>query len=102
MYLQIDLQPAVKRLSSGRNAHIMLAPSDWWISQIASFFPVHGCYPIFHANGEIQKLAVVASKNCKYSSLVWSLLMKLEKSQMRVIGGYLGGKELKKKKKPKA
>ena len=90
VYLQIDLQPAVKKLSSGRNAHIMLAPSDWWISQIASLFPVQGSYPIFHASGEIQKVAVVATKNDKYSSFVWSFLMKLQKSPMRIVGGYLG------------
>lgn len=91
VFLQIDLQPAVKRLSSGRNAHIMLAPSDWWISQVASIFPIQGSYPIFHANGEIQKVAIVASKNTKHSSLVWSLLMKLQKYPIAIQGGYLGG-----------
>ena len=90
VFLQIDLQPAVKKLSSGRNAHIMLAPSDWWISQVSSIFPVQGSYPIFHANGEIQKVAIVASPSHKFSSLVWSFLMKLDRVPIQVVGGYLG------------
>jgi|TARA_B100000674_G_scaffold499200_1_gene542743 hypothetical protein len=90
VYLQIDLQPAVKRLSSGRNAHIMLAPPDWWLSQIGSVFPVLGSYPIMHASGTVQKIAVVAAKDRRFSKLVWSLLMKTESSPIVVNGGYLG------------
>ena len=37
-YLVIDLQPAVKTLADGRNAHILLAPPDWWVSKIAAFY----------------------------------------------------------------
>ena len=95
VFLQIDLQPAVKRLSSGRNAHIMLAPSDWWVSQIAGIFPVLGSYPVYHVRGEIQKVAIVATKDTKYSALVWSLLMKLQKSPVLVQGGYLGNHKVK-------
>ena len=101
VYLQIDLQPAVKRLSSGRNAHIMLAPPDWWVSQVAGLFPVQGSYPIFHANGEIQKIAIVAAKSHKYSSLVWSLLMKLQSLPVRIQGGYLSIEQKIKKTKQK-
>ena len=101
VFLQIDLQPAVKRLSSGRNAHIMLAPSDWWVSQVASIFPVQGSYPIFHATGEIQKIAIVATKNIKYASFVWSFLMKLQKAPMTIQGGYLGPQSVKKVKSKK-
>lgn len=99
VYLQIDLQPAVKRLSSGRNAHIMLAPPDWWLSQIGSIFPVLGSYPVMHASGTIQKIAVVAAKDRRFSKLVWSLLMKTDSMPIVVSGGYLG--ESKKKKKSK-
>ena len=28
----IDLAPAKKRLSDGRNAHVLIAPTDWWFS----------------------------------------------------------------------
>ena len=66
-------------------------------TQIASIFAVQGTYPIFHANGEIQKLAVVATKNHKHASLAWSLLMKLQKSPMLIQSGYLGSPQTNKK-----
>lgn len=91
VYLQIDLQPAVKRLSSGRNAHILLAPPDWWLSQIGSVFPLLGSYPILHASGAVQKLAIVASTDQRFGNLVWSILMKLQNSPMIINGGYLTG-----------
>ena len=98
VYLQIDLQPAVKRLSSGRNAHIMLAPPDWWLSQIGSVFPVLGSYPVMHATGSVQKIAIIAAKDRRFSRLVWSLLMKIESMPIVVTGGYLGESKKKKKK----
>lgn len=99
VYLQIDLQPAVKRLSSGRNAHIMLAPQDWWIAQIINVFPVQGSYPIFHASGVVQKLAVVGASDIQHGPLVWSFLTKMQSKPMNIVGGYLGGgQEIKKKK----
>lgn len=96
VYLQIDLQPAVKRLSSGRNAHILLAPPDWWLAQISSVFPVQGSFPVFHASGAIQKLAVVAGISPEFGLLVWPFLMKLQKSPMVISGGYLGESKVKK------
>jgi hypothetical protein len=90
VYLQIDLQPAVKRLGSGRNAHILLAPPDWWLAQIAAVFPVQGSFPIFHESGAIQKLAVVAATTPESGALVWPFLMKLHKVPMVISGGYLG------------
>ena len=45
VFLQIDLQPAVKKLSSGRNAHIMLAPiQKIWKLQV---FLRSGTHPIY-------------------------------------------------------
>ncbi len=38
LFFAIDLIPAKKKLSDGRNAHILLAPSDWWAQQISSKF----------------------------------------------------------------
>jgi len=90
VFLQIDLQPAVKRLASGRNAHIMLAPPDWWLAQVAVHFPLMGSYPIFHGSGTLQKLAVVAAAEPTTGPLVWSLLTKLQASPMVIQGGYLG------------
>jgi len=90
VYLQIDLQPAVKRLSSGRNAHILIAPPDWWLSQIAEHFPIQGSFPVFHESGAIQKLAVVAGITPDVGPLVWSFLLKLHKAPLVISGGYLG------------
>ncbi|WP_115024870.1 methyltransferase domain-containing protein [Synechococcus sp. UW69] len=89
IYLQIDLQPAVKRLSSGRNAHIMLAPHDWWVSQVSSIFTVQGSYPIYHESGALQKIGIVACHNHKYSAIVWSMLSKISKFPFYTKGGYL-------------
>ena len=36
----IDLLPASKKIPDGRNAHFLIAPSDWWIQQIKSHFKV--------------------------------------------------------------
>ena len=40
----------------------MLAPPDWWLSQIGSVFPVLGSYPVMHASGTIQKLRSLQPK----------------------------------------
>ena len=37
-YLVIDLLPAVKTLPDGRNAHIMLATSGWWLNKLSKIF----------------------------------------------------------------
>ena len=37
-FFAIDLVPAVKYLDDRRNAHILLAPGDWWCQQISSQF----------------------------------------------------------------
>lgn len=36
----IDLLPASKRVSDGRNAHFLIAPSEWWIHQIKNEFKI--------------------------------------------------------------
>lgn len=38
LFFAIDLIPARKILMDGRNAHIMLAPADWWSQQISARF----------------------------------------------------------------
>ncbi|MDB4682116.1 class I SAM-dependent methyltransferase [Synechococcus sp. AH-551-A10] len=37
----IDMTPAIKNLEDGRNAHILLAPPDWWCQQITSIFQMN-------------------------------------------------------------
>ena len=39
-YLVIDLQPAIKKLADGRNAHILLAPPEWWVTRVSQLFLV--------------------------------------------------------------
>ena len=80
----------------------MLAPPDWWLSQVGSVFPVLGSYPVMHASGTIQKIAIVAAKDRRFSRLVWSLLMKSDSMPIVVSGGYLGETNKKKKSKNKA
>lgn len=36
----IDLLPASKKTSDGRNAHFLIAPSEWWINQIKNEFKI--------------------------------------------------------------
>ena len=42
----IDLQPAVKRLADGRNAHVLLAPSEWWVSRFSQVFGAWQHFPL--------------------------------------------------------
>ena len=44
----IDLIPAVKQLNDGRNAHILLAPPDWWFGQITSHFSMNLSFHVGH------------------------------------------------------
>ena len=36
----IDLIPAIKQTSDGRNAHFLIAPSDWWTAQLKNKFNI--------------------------------------------------------------
>lgn len=36
----IDLLPASKKTSDGRNAHFLIAPTEWWINQIKNEFKI--------------------------------------------------------------
>ena len=65
-FLLIDLQPAVQKLSNGRNAHTLLAPHDWWSSKIASHFYTTINFPVLNKGGFIQKYIVTASNNNRY------------------------------------
>ena len=42
----IDLVPASKKLADGRNAHTLIAPSDWWIQQIKNKFRILSCIEV--------------------------------------------------------
>lgn len=90
-YLVIDLQPAVKKLADGRNAHILLAPPDWWISRISQLFPCIASFPIMHQAGEPQKIVVAACHDTKMVPAMYVFLIKLKIFEFDLSGGILQG-----------
>ena len=91
-FLIIDLQPAIKRLSDGRNAHVLLAPCDWWISRISQHFSSVAAFPLLHTIGAPQKLVVAASTNPAISPYMYSFLSKMNLFKVQMSGGLLKGK----------
>lgn len=96
-YLVIDLQPAVKKLEDGRNAHILLAPTDWWVGKVAQHFACQASFPVFHDSGIPQKLVVAAAHNATDLPYMYGFLNKLKLFDMRMGGGSLGSVKMKKK-----
>lgn len=90
-YLVIDLQPAAKTLPDGRNAHILLAPPEWWVGRVAQRFSCQASFPILHACGLPQKLVIAASHRNENLTLMYSFLIKLNVFSIRCAGGVLGG-----------
>ena len=90
-YLVIDLQPAVKTLADGRNAHILLAPSDWWASRIAQKFECHALFPIKHVSGITQKIVVAAAHDPEILPIMYGFLIKMKLFDFKMTGGSLGG-----------
>ena len=88
-YLVIDLQPAVKTLEDGRNAHILLAPPDWWLSKISQLFPCTTCIPIMHRAGLPQKVVIAACHQAKYAPYMYQFLVTLKINKMELSGGIL-------------
>jgi len=89
-YLVIDLQPAVKTLADGRNAHILLAPMEWWVSRIAQIFPCQASFPVMHARGLPQKLVVAATTQQQLLPLMYGFLIKMKLFNFAMNGGPLG------------
>ena len=90
-YLVIDLQPAVKTLADGRNAHILLAPPEWWTTRLAQLFPCLATFPILHKAGPAQKLVVAAAHSPQVLPLMYGFLNKLKLYNLRCVGGVLAG-----------
>ena len=88
-YLVIDLQPAVKTMQDGRNAHILLAPSEWWIARISQLFPCINAFPAYHACGIPQKLVVTAAKSNENLSIMYSFIIKEDLFGQVMTGGVL-------------
>lgn len=101
-YLVIDLQPAGKKLADGRNAHILLAPAEWWISRVAQLFACQASFPMMHEAGEPQKIVIAACHDPKLSPLMYGFLVKLKSFDCIMGGGVLDGMiKLQKKKSEK-
>ncbi len=97
-YLVIDLQPAVKTLADGRNAHILLAPPEWWIGRMAQLFACQASFPIMHGRGLPQKLVIAATDNRQLLPLMYGFLIKMKLFDFTMGGGPLGGVKVKKPK----
>ena len=90
-YLVIDLQPAVKTLVDGRNAHILLAPPEWWTTRLAQLFPCTTAFPVYHESGLAQKLVIGAAHRPETLTLMYAFLIKLNVFGLRMQQGVLGG-----------
>ena len=90
-YLVIDLQPAVKTLADGRNAHILLAPPEWWTTRLAQLFPCITAFPVYHESGLAQKLVIGAAHKPETLTLMYAFLIKLNVFGLRMQQGVLGG-----------
>ena len=90
-YLVIDLQPAVKSLADGRNAHILLAPPEWWSSRLAQLFPCITAFPVYHESGLAQKLVIGAAHKPESLTLMYAFLVKLNVFRLRMGHGVLAG-----------
>ena len=89
-YLVIDLQPAVKTLEDGRNAHILLAPTDWWIARVAQHFNCQTSFPVYHQRGVPQKLVIAAAHKASDLPYMYGFITKLKVFEMVMTGGVLG------------
>ena len=99
-YLVIDLQPAIKTLSDGRNAHILLAPPEWWVSRVSQLFPCLASFPIMHRAGLPQKMVIACCQNPKILPYMYGFLAKLQIFELVMFGGILDGKAPKTKGRP--
>ncbi|WP_115125942.1 methyltransferase domain-containing protein [Synechococcus sp. GEYO] len=90
-YLVIDLQPAVKKLADGRNAHILLAPMDWWVCKLSQRFSCVSSFPIYHQSGVPQKIVFACTQKTKILPLMYGFIIKLKIHDFTMAGGILDG-----------
>ena len=76
-YVIIDLQPAVKRLADGRNAHVLLAPPEWWVSRFSQNFSCLATFCIRHERGNHQKVVIAGTQHPALLPHVYSFLNKI-------------------------
>ena len=88
-FVAIDLQPAVKTLSNGRNAHILLAPAQWWVSRFSQVFSCMASFPIKHVSGVEQKIILACTNDASLLPQMYSFLNKMNIYNMAMEGGSL-------------
>ena len=88
-YVVVDLQPAVKRLADGRNAHILLAPPEWWITRFSQKFNCITSFPIMHKSGATQKIVIAATHNPQILPQLYRFINKLNIYNLVMAGGLL-------------
>ena len=88
-YVVIDLQPAVKRLADGRNAHVLLAPPEWWASRFSQVFPCIATFPIKHTCGVDQKIVIAATQRNDLLPKMYSFLNKINAYGISMTAGTL-------------
>ena len=88
-FCTIDLQPSVRELNDGRNAHILLAPPEWWITRFSQIFDCIVSFPIFHTSGHKQKIIILATNKSSHMPQAISFLEALDIYNGRAKGGYL-------------
>lgn len=89
-YVVVDLQPAVKSLPDGRNAHILLAPSEWWIGRFSQHFPCVTSFPILHKRGIPQKVVIACCHTPLMVCVKFEFLHRLDITGLVLQGGPLG------------
>ena len=87
-YVTIDLQPAVKRLEDGRNAHVMLAPPEWWITFLTTF-PLYYLFYYQAFKFSNQKLVLACSHSASALPPIFYFLNKINLYSVRMRGGLL-------------
>jgi len=88
-YIVIDIQPAVKTLDDGRNAHILLAPPDWWVQKFSARFSSVASFPIYHKSGFKQKIVIAGTNKINITSIMYGFLQKMRVMNFVMSGGVL-------------
>ncbi len=86
-YVVVDLQPAVKRLADGRNAHVLLAPTEWWIARFSQVFSSLTAFPIKHESGVDQKVVLLCTQNTSLLPHMYAFLNKLNIYNIKMTAG---------------
>ena len=86
-YVVVDLLPAVKRLADGRNAHVLLAPAEWWVSRFSQVFSCITSFPIKHQSGVSQKIVIACTQDASLLPHVYSFLNKLNVYTLQMTAG---------------